>query len=60
MIPKSVVNIVNTRVIQCTNLLFSKGVMKIFIYPSKMHVLDAAKTVSPNMFLDENVSLLLT
>ena len=59
MIPKSIVTIVNTRVMQCSSLFFSKGVMKIFIYPSTMHVLDATKTVWPHMFLNENVSLLI-
>ena len=59
MIPNSVVTNVNTRVMQCSSLLFSKGVMKIFIYPTTMHVLDATKTVWPYMFLNENVSLLI-
>ena len=56
MIPKSVVTIVNARVMECSQLLVSKGVMKIFIYPSTMHVLDTAKTVWPYMFLNESVS----
>ena len=60
MIPKSVVTIVNTKVMQCSRLLVSKGVMKIFICPTTMHVLDTAKTVWPHMFLNENVSLLFT
>ena len=55
MIPESVTTIVNIRVIQCSQLLFSKGVMKIFIYPSTAHVLDTAKTVWPYLWLDENV-----
>ena len=59
MIPKSVVTIVNTRVMQCSNLLFNKKVTKIFIYPNTMHVLDATKTVWPYMFFKENVSLLI-
>ena len=58
MIPKSVVIIVNTRVMQCSQLLLSKGIMKIFIYPSTMHVLDIAKTVWSYMFINENVSML--
>ena len=56
MIPKSVVTIVNARVMECSQLLVSKGVMKIFIYPSTVHVLDTAKTVWPYMFLNESVS----
>ena len=56
MIPKSVVTVVNTKVMECSQLLVSKGVMKIFIYPSIVHVLDIAKTVWPHMFLNENVS----
>ena len=59
MIPKSVVTIVNTRVMQCSQLLSSKGVVKIFIYPSTVHVLDSAKIVWPYMFLNENVGLLV-
>ena len=60
MIPKSVVTIVNTGVIQCSQLLFSKGVMKIFIYPSTMHVLDAAKSAWPYRFSDVSVSLVIS
>ena len=56
MIPKSVVTIVNTRVMECSQLLVSKGVIKIFIYPSTVHVLDTAKTVWPYMFLNKSVS----
>ena len=56
MIPRSVVPIVNTRVIECSQFLVSKGVMKIFIYPSTVHVLDTAKTVWPYMFPNESVS----
>ena len=59
MIPKSVVTIVNTRVMQCSQLLFSKGVVRIFIYPSTVHVLDSGKTVWPYMFLNESVGLLV-
>ena len=55
MIPKSVVTIVSTRLIQCSQLLFSKGIMRIFIYPSTVHILNTAKTVWPYMFLNENV-----
>ena len=55
MIPKSVVTFVNTRVMQCSQLLFSKGVIRIFIYPSTVHVLDVALTVWPYMFSNENV-----
>ena len=58
MIPKSVVTIVNTRVMECSQILFSKGVMKIFIYPGIACVIDTAKTVWPYMFLNENVGLL--
>ena len=58
MIPKSVVTIVNTRVMQCSQLLFSKGVVRIFIYPSIACVIDTAKTVWPYMFLNENVGLI--
>ena len=56
MIPKSVVTIVNTRVLQCSQLLFSKGVVKIFIYPSTVHVLHSGKTIWPYMLLNESVS----
>ena len=56
MIPKSVVTIVNTRVIQCSQLLSSKGVVRIFIYPSIVHVLDSSKTIWPYMFLNKSVS----
>ena len=56
MIPKSVVTIVNTRVMECSQLLVSKGVMKIFIYPSTVHVLDTAKRVWPYLFLHKDVS----
>ena len=55
MIPKSVVTIVNTSVMQCSQLLFSKRVTRIFIYPSTVHVLDMALTVWPYMFSNENV-----
>ena len=55
MIPKSVVTIVNIRAVQCSQLFFSKGIVKIFIYPSTVHVLDCAKTVWPYMFSYENV-----
>ena len=55
MIPKSVVTIVNARVMECSQVLFSKGVMRIFIYPSIVFVIDTAKTVWPYMFLNENV-----
>ena len=55
MIPKNVVSIVNTRVIECSELFYSKGVIKIFIYPSTVHVLHSAKTVWPYMFLNEHV-----
>ena len=58
MIPKSVVTIVNTRVMECSQLLFSKGIVRIFIYPSTVHVLDLTRTVWPYMFLNENVGLL--
>ena len=58
MIPKSVVTIVNTRVMQCSQLLSSKEVVRIFIYPSTVHVFDTTKTVWPYMFLKENVGLL--
>ena len=54
MIPKSVVTIVNTRVMECSQILFSKGVMRILIYPSIACVIDTAKTVWPYMFLNEN------
>ena len=57
MIPKSVVTIVNTRVMQCSQLLFSKGVLKIFVYPTTMHVLDTTKSVWPYMLLNTTVSL---
>ena len=50
MIPKSVVTIVNTRVMQCSQIL-SK-----FIYPSTVHVLDSSKTIWPYMFLNKSVS----
>ena len=60
MIPKSVVTVVNTKVMECSQLLFSKGVMKIFIYPSTMHILDTTKTVWSHMFMNDNVSLLRT
>ena len=56
MIPKSVVTIVNSRVMQCSQILFSKGVLRIFIYPSTVHVLDCGKTVWPYMFLNKSVS----
>lgn len=56
MIPKSVVTIVNTRVMQCFQILSSKGVVRIFIYPSTVHVLDSGKTIWPYMFLNESVS----
>ena len=56
MIPKNVVTIVNARVMECSQLLVKKGVMKIFIYPSTVQVVDTAKTVWPYMFLNENVS----
>ena len=56
MIPKSVVTVVNTRVMECSQLLVSKGVMKIFIYPSTVHVLDSAKRVWPYLFLHKDVS----
>ena len=59
MIPKSVVTIVNTRVMEHSQLLSSKGVVRIFIYPSTVHVLDSGKTVWPYMFLNENVGLLV-
>ena len=55
MIPKSVVTIINTRVMEYSQLLFSKGVIKIFIYPTTVHVLDSGKTVWPYMFSNENV-----
>ena len=55
MIPKSVVTIVNAKVMGCSQLLFSKGVMRIFIYPSTVHVLNTAITVWPYMFLNKNV-----
>ena len=55
MIPKNVVSIVNMRVIQCSELFYSKGVTKIFIYPSTVHVLHSTKTVWPYMFLNEHV-----
>ena len=56
MIPKSVSTIINTKVLQCHQLLFSKGVMKIFIYPNTLHILDPAKTVWPYLFTNESVS----
>lgn len=59
MIPKSVVTIVSSRVLQCSKLFYSKGITKIFIYPSTVHVLDTAKTVWPYMFLNENVSSII-
>ena len=59
MIPKSVVTIINTRVMEYSQLLFSKGVMRIFIYPTTVHVLDSGKTVWPYMFSNENVGYYL-
>ena len=56
MIPRSVVAIVNAKVMEYSQLLFSKGVMRIFIYPTTVHVLDSGKTVWPYMFLNESVS----
>ena len=58
MIPKSVVTIVNARVMECSQILFSKGVVRVFIYPSIVCVIDTAKTVWPYMFLNENVGLI--
>ena len=58
MIPKSVVTIVNARVMECSQILFSKGVMRIFLYPNIACVIDTAKTVWPYMFLNENVGLI--
>ena len=55
MIPRSVVTIVNTKVMEYSQLLFSKRIMKIFIYPTTVHVLDSGKTVWPYMFSNENV-----
>ena len=47
MIPKSVITIVNTKVLQHRQLLFSKGVMKIFI---GLNIVHATKKDLPYMF----------
>ena len=53
MIPKSMVTIVNTRVMQCSQILFTKGVVRIF---STVHALDSGETIWLYMFLNKSVS----